>query len=138
MTQVIRTTQTHIVVELVTEQGNKYEIGYPIEAGYTSLEVSEGLKANFDLQAAFLEVNWEPGAAHTSPSNKVRDRGIAEGYVSHDRGAIYEYRLNFRNTKGWGFSFKDKTNDVYKCSTIRNGWHYIDYNSADGTIIAIR
>lgn len=138
MTATIRSTQTHFIVELVSEQGKKYEIGYPVDAGYTLSEIQESLKGAPSLEASWLEVSWVPGAAQTSPSNAVRDRGIAEGYVSHDRGHIWEYRLNFRNTKGWWFKFKDKTGDVYKCSTIRNGWHYIDYNSADATIVAIQ
>ena len=137
MTNLIRTTQTHLVLELTSESGHKYEIGYPIELGYTKEELLGDLQKHQNVAASFLEVNWVPGAAQTSPSRQVIDRGIEAGYVSHDRGVVYEYRLNFKNTKGWSFKFKDKTNDVYSCSTIRNGWHYIDYNSKDGTIIAI-
>ncbi|WOE77024.1 hypothetical protein RZO07_16930 [Pseudomonas protegens] len=137
MTHKIRTTKTHVVIELSSRLGRKYEVGYPIEDGYTEKEVLESFNANKKLAESFLKVEWVPGAPQTSPSREVRERGIEAGYVSHDRGSIYEYRINFQNSKGWGFDFKDETDDVYSCSTIRNGWHYIDYNSDKATIVGI-
>lgn len=138
MTIQVRTSGKYLVVELVSAAGRKYEVGYPVDAGYTENEVAEHAGAlSKGLSETFLAVNWIPGAAPVTPSVQVQNLGIAEGYVSYDRGVVYNYRISFKNTKGWGFDFKDLTNDVYFCSTIRNGWHYIDYNSDDATIVGV-
>lgn len=137
MTQNIRTTSTHIVVELTSSSGKKYEVGYPIDAGYTEEEVFKALDTQAKLTESFLSVNWVPGAAQTTPSGEVRKLGIEAGYVSLDRGPIYEYRINFQNTRGWSFDFKDEAGSVYSCTTVRNGWHYVDYNSDKATIVGV-
>ncbi|MGY4493833.1 hypothetical protein [Pseudomonas sp. TE3610] len=134
----VRTTEQHLVVELASAAGRKYEIGYPIDAGYTEHEVVEHANAlAAGLSEAFLPVNWVPGASPVTPSKQVQNLGIAEGYVSYDRGTIYNYRINFKNTKGWSFDFEDATKMKYSCSTIYNGWHYIDFNSDDATIVGV-
>ena len=76
-----------------------------------------------------------PGDGYTSPG--AAGIGIEQGYVSHDRGPIYAYRINFYNSKGWHFTFKDESGDTYGITTIRNGWHYIDYNSDKPIMIGV-
>lgn len=137
MSKNIRVTKTHLVMELTSTHGHKYEVGYPIESGYTEKDILDLQSKQLQVNGAFLPVEWVPGAPRTSPSGEVQKLGIKEGYVSQDRGPVYEYRINFENSKGWGFDFKDQSNDVYSCTTIRNGWHYIDYNSDKATIIGV-
>jgi hypothetical protein len=62
---------------------------------------------------------------------------VAGGCDDHKAIKIYQCRIQFRNTKGWGFTFYDLSGDDYSCSTVLNGWHYIDYNSSEPTIIAV-
>ncbi|RON15576.1 hypothetical protein [Pseudomonas frederiksbergensis] len=138
MTHKIRTTNTHIIVELSSKAGHKYEVGYPIKDGYTEEKILENIKSHELQDSPFLSLQWIPGAPQTSPSAEVQKIGIAAGYVSHDRGPIYEYRINFQNSKGWEFQFKDETGDIYPCNTTFNSWHYIDYNSDKATIIGVR
>ncbi|KAF9256076.1 hypothetical protein L218DRAFT_966646 [Marasmius fiardii PR-910] len=46
---------------------------------------------------------------------------------------IFDYTLEFKNTKGWSFHFLDDTQDCYGCETIFNGKHQFKYNSAQPT-----
>ena len=137
MSKNIRVTKTHLVIELTSKHGHKYEVGYPIDSGYTEKDIVDLQSEQLKADRVFLTVDWVPGAPRTSPSGEVQKLGIKEGYVSQDRGVVYEYRINFENSKGWGFYFKDQSDDVYHCVTIKNGWHYIDYNSDKATIIGV-
>ncbi len=140
MNQRVKETDSHVILQVMDGDKVAYEVGYPKSDGYSAdtllsniSETDQPRKAD----AAFAKLNWVPGKeGYTSP--QAERIGISQGYVSHDRGPIYEYRINFHNTKGWHFEFKDESGDVYGCKTIFNGWHYIDYNSEQPIIIGVR
>lgn len=129
-------TDDHVVLHVETPKGGSYEMGFPKSEGYAANTIlAEMNKA--DATESYKELNWVPGQQGYT-SSQAEDIGIAQGYVSNDRGVIYKYRINFQNSKGWSFKFKDESGDEYKCMTIRNGWHYIDYNSEKPTIIGVK
>ncbi|WP_199259724.1 hypothetical protein [Paracoccus binzhouensis] len=118
----------HLVLSRTTDLGKTYEIGYPKQQGYAAASLADELAHGPTTPPGYQALCWEPGGlGYTSPG--AENIGIVNGYVSHDRGAIYSYRINFYNSKGWHFKFIDESGDVYAITTIRNGWHYIDYNS---------
>lgn len=139
MSQSITETDSHVVLQVKDGDKVAYEIGYPKEDGYSVAALLSDLSGANGLTAAadgFKALNWVPGgSSYTSP--QAEEIGITQGYVSHDRGPIYKYRINFNNNKGWHFKFKDESGDVYGCTTIRNGWHYIDYNSDHPIVIGV-
>jgi hypothetical protein len=118
----------HVALPRTTDLGKAYEIGYPKHQGYSAASLADELAHGPTAPSGYQALLWEPGGAgYTSPG--AENIGIINGYVSHDRGMIYSYRINFYNSKGWNFRFIDESGDVYSITTIRNGWHYIDYNS---------
>ena len=129
-------------MRLENESGKEYEVGYPKSAGYTREEVetklaSEQRSSDTNTLAGYKEIYWVPrGESRTSEAaNKI---GIVKGHVSEDSGAVYTYRLNFVNSKGWSFTFVDEYGDTYYCWTWRNGSHYIDYNSPQPTMVGVK
>ncbi len=97
------------------------------------------LNEELDVSSAsgWVDVNWPAGSYHSPTIQAVQNIGISNvdmGYYS----IIWKYNLHFENTSGWGFQFKDATGDIYRCSTFRNAWHYILYNSKDPTIIRVK
>ncbi len=130
--------EAHVLISSTSKNGSKFTIGYTKDAGYTSDEISEGLRSAKTASGGFAEINWPPGKSPSETSGDAHIIGIVEGYVSHDRGTIYEYRVNFKNSQGWGFVFKDGSGGEYHISTILNGWHYIDYNSSNPTMIGVK
>ena len=73
----------------------------------------------------------------TSPA--VQGIGISRYRLYYNGNPnLYDYTLDFTNTKGWGFNFKDEGNEVYSVSTILNGDHWLKYNSDHPTIIGVR
>jgi len=49
----------------------------------------------------------------------------------------YDYCLHFTNNGGYGFTFYDESGDSYFVTTLRNGDHYFEYNSAKPNIIGV-
>lgn len=128
--------ENHVVATRTTESGNQYEVGYPKLQGYSAESLADELSNGPAIPPGYQALNWEPGkSGYTSPG--AESIGIANGYVSNDRGPIYAYRINFYNSKGWHFKFIDESGDVYNITTIRNGWHYIDYNSDKPIILGV-
>ncbi len=134
----ITEVKDHLVISATNSSGGKYAIGYPTADGYSRDTLVDELQTAQATPAGYQALNWVPGQqpGYTSPG--AERIGIQQGYVSHDRGPIYAYRINFYNTKGWHFDFSDESGDVYRITTIRNGWHYIDYNSEQPIIIGVR
>lgn len=144
----IKESETHVVVECTSGLGNTYEVGYPKAAGYTRenieaelLRAGEMRKAGAaDDAGAFSPVNWDAGGDSTTSRAAIRS-GIVGGYVvfiNPDPAPLYRYVVNFANDGGWGFTFKDLSNDTYGCTTPRNGNHYFHYNSPAPTIVGVR
>ncbi|QCE40151.1 hypothetical protein [Psychroserpens sp. NJDZ02] len=137
----IKETDEYVVVEFMNDSGNKYEVGYPKDSGYTLDNIEEELTnavktyQNRDL-ASFKDINWVPDGGSNTSRAAIKN-GIVGGYVNKDNGFIYTYRLHFANQSGWGFTFKDVSDDTYHCSTPRNGNHYVDYNSGHPTMVGV-
>jgi hypothetical protein len=126
----------HVICRATTVSGKAYELGYPKDEGYSKDALAGEISGQMATPEGFQVLNWVPGQeGYTSPG--AEGIGIVKGYVSHDRGVIYSYRINFYNSKGWHFSFVDESGDVYKITTIRNGWHYIDYNSDKPIVVGV-
>ncbi|TFK91008.1 hypothetical protein K466DRAFT_583233 [Polyporus arcularius HHB13444] len=49
----------------------------------------------------------------------------------------YSYQLDIYTTGGWTFWFHDRSGDKYEILAIRNGRHYVKYNSRDPDIIRV-
>lgn len=142
----IRETESHIVVQLTSESGSHYEVGYPKSTGYTvssvlaltaeSDQIEEKSYQSTNTPAGFEKLEWAPGKEGFT-SEKAQKLGIIRGYVN-EGGQVFTYRINFFNSRGWWFAFADKSSDIYRCNTLRNGYHYIDYNSQDPMIVGVR
>jgi hypothetical protein len=124
-----------IVKKFTSAQGNKYAVAYPKSAESTD----EDEAASVGSGDSWIDVNWPNGFSSMSGflPQDVLDIGISNASV-FEYDLVWKYELAFSNTKGWGFKFKDATNDVYGVSTIINGWHYLLYNSSDPTIIGVQ
>ena len=94
------------------------------------------VKSNTPISDDTVDVHWVYPSVHNPTSSAVRDLGISRAELSTGI-APYSYKLDFWNTKGWGFYFRDASGDTYHCSTIRNGHHFIQYNSDHPTIVAV-
>jgi hypothetical protein len=137
----------HVVKEFTSVKGARFAVAYPKAVGYTVENLETDLTSFADGDEArvavsddsWIDVRWPVGFVSGYPpmDQRVYDIGIAD--LAVDRYAIvWKYKINFRNTKGWGFQFKDATGDVYRISTIWNGWHYLLYNSSDPTIVGVK
>ncbi|KAF9262690.1 hypothetical protein L218DRAFT_1000569 [Marasmius fiardii PR-910] len=87
----------------------------------------------------WIPVNWKVGeAVWIDTDQATKDEGVSQYQLwkstAYPSSEFYAYMLWFTNTKGWCFHFLDDTHDCYNCSTIRNGEHYIKYNSDEPTI----
>ncbi|KAF9256736.1 hypothetical protein L218DRAFT_966013 [Marasmius fiardii PR-910] len=87
----------------------------------------------------WIPVNWKVGEDKWIDADQAtKDEGVSRHQLwksgEFPTSEIYAYRLIFTNTKGWSFHFLDDTQDCYNCATIRNGNHYIKYNSDQPTI----
>lgn len=131
--------EEYIVVSLINNQGKNYEVGYPKSVGYSLELVTDTLnKKQMDkVEGSRCELKWEVNVKPSYTSDCAKALGISEGNVIGGISKIYQCRVQFHNTKGWGFTFYDLSGDDYSCSTFLNGWHYIDYNSSEPTIIAV-
>ena len=127
----------HLIISSTSDSGQKFQVGYPKDEGYAKETLSAELADSLAAMAGYQDLRWVPGEqpGYTSPG--AEGIGIVQGYVSHDRGPIYAYRINFYNRKGWSFKFIDESGDVYKITTIRKGWHYIDENSDKPIILGV-
>jgi len=107
--------------------GKAYEFG-PLE------EKKEEVKSGAPLATVY----WVPGTPWTQTSPDIQALGISR-YQLTDNGSssFYRYTLGFTNTKGWGYAFTDQTSDTYDCDTIRNGDHYVSYNSSKPIIVNV-
>lgn len=125
----------YIVREFTSAQGNRYAVAHPKSA----VPADEDGVASAGSGDSWVDVNWPDGfssSLHPLPP-EVIDIGISEAQV-WEYGGVWKYELGFTNTRGWGFKFRDATNDVYRVSTILNGWHYLLYNSSDPTITGVQ
>lgn len=136
----IKENHKYVVAQFKTESGSTFEVGYPKDAGYSA----ETLEVNLDKfspelvkEEEWITVHWEPGKEAFIPMI-LRKRKIESARINEDLGLFYAYRLNFVNSGGWKFYFKDLTGDVYSCKTILNGKHYIDYNSDNAVIVSVK
>lgn len=124
-----------IVAQFTNSAGNNFEVGYPKSEGYS--EESLDLEINEQEKSIWKELRCRPNL-EGFVSEDARSIGIKHARLISDEGAtLYRYQLKFKNTKGWAFQFKDEFGDVYECYTIRNGWHYINYNSPKPTIVGV-
>lgn len=134
----ITENDSHLIVPATSSSGRKFQLGYPKAEGYAINTLSQELTDNLTAApAGYKELRWVPGQQPGYVSPAAEKIGITQGYVSHDRGPIYAYRINFYNSKGWHFTFIDESGDTYGITTIRNGWHYIDYNSDKPIVIGV-
>ncbi len=128
-----------ITREFSSRNGNKFQVGFPKSAGYTegNLDaVVELVKSNGPVADSTVGVNWVYPSSHYPTSQAVQGIGIDRAEVGTGV-APYSYKIDFWNTKGWGFYFKDASGDIYHCSTIRNGHHFVQYNSDKPTIVEV-
>ena len=142
----IKETESHFVIEFVSGSGEKYEVGYPKEAGYTKENLIKEVEKNqiqvepetLDSDGYYKKIDWVPNGSSTT-SQAAKDIGIDSGYVTKDADAFsYVFQVNFINSGGWWFKFKDASGAApYYCSTPLNGRHYINYNSAYGEMVGV-
>jgi hypothetical protein len=133
-------TGDRIFFQLTSKKGKPYQVGYPKEGGLTresiDSELSKANKSNA-IASDWKVLKWDPYNKIYITSTEANDIGIESGGVLFiPNPSIYEFQLYFYNTKGWYFGFEDATGDIYTCATIINGNHWVDYNSADATILA--
>jgi len=85
-----------------------------------------------------IAVHWVPDGKWHDTSPEVQAIGISR-YCISDNGSSkpLPYTLTFINTKGSGFIFWDKGDDIYRITTIRAGEHFVSYTSEDGIITAV-
>lgn len=138
----VKETEEYIVVEFTNDSGNKYEVGYPKKAGYTKenidAEIATANQNKSAPNAAYADICWSVDG-ETYTSEEAKNIGIKSGYLTKSSGAtMYIYRVDFTNSKGWVFTFKDESGDTYDCYTFQNGNHYIDYNSSDPTMNGVK
>jgi len=139
---IMTSTENYILVEFVSEKGNKFAIGYPKSEGYTKenidLELKKLDKNLIKSSGGFQSIRLVPDG-ESIISTGAKDIGIVNANVKTNNPPIpYEYTLTFRNNKGWGFTFKDESNDTYYCSTFRNANHTIWYNSSKPIMIGVK
>lgn len=134
----------YIETEMISKNGQKYVVGYPIALGYSISSLHDELieidnkEVNLELEAKdFKELEWIPNSTNKT-SSEAQKIGIKSGEVVDTSHIVWRYRINFINSSGWKFEFKDQSGDVYSCWTVRNGPHYIDFNSPKPTIIGVR
>lgn len=128
-----------VIREFSTANNNKFQVGFPKSAGYTEKNLDEMLvliKTNSPAAHDTVGVNWLNPSSQYPTSQAIQNLGIDRAEIGPGI-APYSYKLDFWNTKGWGFSFKDASGDIYQCSTIRNGHHFVQYNSNNPTIVSV-
>lgn len=134
------TKEDFITREYTSENGDKFQVGYPKSAGYTEDNLDQLLdlmktKGIISDSNDSVTVNWPVPSTHNPTKQDVQYIGISRAELS--TGIGYDYKLDFWNTKGWKFYFKDGTGDIYSCTTVRNGHHFIQYGSNDPTIVEV-
>ncbi|KAF9262701.1 hypothetical protein L218DRAFT_960182, partial [Marasmius fiardii PR-910] len=84
----------------------------------------------------WIPVNWKVGDAKWADADQAtKDEGVSRYQLYYNgHPNVYDYTLEFTNTKGWSFHFLDDTKDCYSCDTALNRDHYIKYNSKEPTI----
>ncbi len=138
----------YVVKEFTSANGAKFAVAYPKEAGYTTENLETGLDSFTDgdtvkvtsTDDSWIGVSWPLDFDSDSDGldQQVIDLGISSSDLYDYTGEVWSYILHFENTKGWGFQFKDATGDIYKVSTILNGWHYLLYNSSKPEIVGVK
>lgn len=138
--------EEYVILELTSENGNKFAVGYPKSEGYT-LELVQSLTQKIQLDSqlinlassdSYKDINW-PVNEDGYTSAEAKQIGITWGNVRRNNPTIpYEYTVSFVNNKGWGFRFKDESGDTYFCTTLSNGNHTIWYNSKKPTMIGVK
>jgi len=128
-----------ITREFSSRKGNKFQVGFPKSAGYTEDNLDsmiELVKSNASEADNSVKVDWPYPSSHYPTSQAVQNLGIDRAEIGTGI-APYSYKIDFWNTKGWKFYFKDATGDIYSCATIRNGHHFVQYNSDNPTIVEV-
>jgi len=65
-------------------------------------------------------------------SPEVQDIGISRYALYEVDSLLYKYKLEFTNTKGWGFRFwlqGGDGEDALDCLTVFDRDHYVEFNS---------
>ena len=90
------------------------------------------LNANWEVQN---DNNWR--ATEPSFANHMR---ISHYMVRRTTSIFdwYNYQLDIYTTGGWTFFFRDRSGDEYEILAIRNGRHYMKYNSSGPEIVRVR
>jgi len=85
-----------------------------------------------------VTVRLVPGTTWTIPGQEVQAIGISRYQLIDNGGsAVYRYTLGITNNAGWTFTFWDESGDSYDVATVRNGDHFVSYNSKKPIIVAV-
>ena len=112
--------------------------GVPFQIGTMKKSTAVGATSNNGVN-----VNWPltpPGI--WVPTPELVDPVAISGYALVESDtvlSIYAYTLNFQNVgiTHYDYCFTDGTGDSYQCNTYEDGFHYINYNSDNPTIVSI-
>ena len=86
-----------------------------------------------------VNVNWPVAGGWVPTPELVDTLGIAGYSLMETKGIIYKYTLTFQTVppSTFDYTFDDASGDSYVCNTWQDGFHYINYNSDDPTIVYI-
>ena len=88
-------------------------------------EASENVKASDDDKVA---VNWPLGTSGDVSPAVCNVTGYE--FFATPNDAIFDYQLKFSVDGGWLRTFTDDLDADYFCTTVSNGWHYIQFSSS--------
>lgn len=125
-------------VQGTTKNGNSFVYG--IKNGSTAeSEANQAYSAS--VQENFYGVYWPVGDQKWKyTSSPISDKvGISRYklFKGFNGSQVGDYCLEFTNTKGWGFTFKDESGDEYRMSTVVNRTHILRYNSKRPNIVDV-
>ncbi len=93
---------------------------------------------------AQLRVDWKVQGDNnwraTAGDFQVAHHMHISHYMLRRTGSIfdwYNYQLDIITTGGWTFWFHDRSGDRYEILAIRNGHHYVKYNSSSPDIVRV-
>jgi hypothetical protein len=132
----------------ISENGKPFRIGRKINAEDAApKEATTGEKAVESKKPFDINVRWQITSFNPYPILWVPTDDPARGTAAITRyniwdslsaGIIYRFGLTFTCTEHYDYYFTDATGDKYQCNVFVNGDHYINYNSADPTILHIK
>lgn len=118
-----------------SKKGESYQYGVIALGEY---QPSDPADPNFNGFKPVVHFPWPVGDRSWKPTFNIDQIDQFRLYRHEDaKDKAWEYRLEFTNTGGWGFTFHDEGGDSYFCSTIINGHHFIQYNSDKPEIMFI-